>query len=268
VGRDAEQLALRELTKAEATIGRWRTRDAAPVAGRSGTRSASNVSYPPAGSSAWRSERLPDDNTPEPFQGRGLPPAPTLQTPFPSLGANQTVETTMPVRYRQGGERMPSSDESGFVQPVRPGSPDDPDEQGLGYEERADTADDAEPIGWLAHEYQGDPQDYHIAHDPSTGDCAIFRRGQDKPIGRLRPPPGMSARDYYFSRDRRSGRIAIMRRRNRDRMHNLQHQADQIRRRPTRDSLGQERQMLSLQNSINAEFWRRPQSKSDFWGRR
>jgi hypothetical protein len=283
VGRDAEQLALRELTTAENTIHEWRdrlrarTRDAAPMAGRSGSTSPSNYSYPPAGSSAWRSERLPDDNTPEPFQGRGLPPAGSIANPFPALGPDQSVETTMPFRYGEGGERerdvrAAQRDLGGYIQGVQRGDPNDPDEQRLGYEERAgedfDTADDAEPIGWLSHEHQGDPEDYHLAHDPSTDCCSVFRRGQDKPIGRIRPAPGMTARDYYFSRDRKSGRLMILRRRNRDRLRQLQHEGDQIRRRPTRDRAGQERAALANLNEQHAAFWARPQSPSDFWNRR
>jgi hypothetical protein len=287
VGRDAEQLAMRELAKAEATIGRWRTRDAALMAGRSGTTGASNVSYPPAGSSAWRSERLPGDDTEHQFGGRGLPATPTLANPFPPLGPDQQVETIMPVEFRSSGQgpsrdlRRRPRDESGYVRPVRPGNPDDPSEQGLGYQERAgddfDTADDLdlsnrdpdnEPVGLLPSEHRGEPKDYFLAHDSATGNIGVFRHGSDKPAAWVRPSPGMSTSDYRIAKDRRSGRIAIMRRRQRDRMHRLQAEGDQIRRRPTRDAAHREHQALANLNAVNQEFWRRPQSPSDFWNRR
>jgi hypothetical protein len=302
VGRDAEQLALRELTKAEATIGRWRTRDAA-------------FSYPPSpegrlggGGSEWRGETLRSNNTPDPYRGRGLPPPGTLQNPFPPLGPDQQVEASQPFRYGQGGERerdvraaqrdqprgpsfasglqstSPPRDESGYIQPIRPGDPRDPGRQGLGYNEREDgdiTEDDLdlvdqhgpadpedEPVGLLEHHHQGSPQDYFLAHDASTGNIGVFRHGSDKPAAWVRPAPGMGVRDYVLSRDRRSGRIAIMRRRNRDRMRRLQHAQDRLGRGRVHDSAQRERQLLAMQNQINAEFWRKPQSKSDFWGRR
>jgi hypothetical protein len=156
-----------------------------------------------------------------------------------------------------GGSKTPSPprDESGYVCPVRPGDPNDPSEQGLGGWEREDfdTEDDADPIGWLSNEHRGDPEDYHISATP-TGDCAIWRRGRDRPVGFNRPAPGMSARDYRLVRDRESGRLMVLRRRNRDRMRRLRHEADQIRRRPTRDRAGQEHAALANLNEVNAEF--------------
>jgi hypothetical protein len=297
VGRDAEQLTLRELTT-PAGRERWagRTRDAA-------------YSYPPSpggklggGSPEWRGERYPATGNANQFGGRSLPPPGTLQNPFPPLGANETVEAVMPFKYGEGGERErdrraaqrdlgahlrgPSfgsglRDRSGFVQPVEPAGPDRG--QGVGYPPDRDlddfVADDLdlsdqhnapedEPIGLLPAEHRGEARDYYLAHDAGTGTIGIFRHGRDQPVARFRPPPGTGVADCRIARDRRSGRIAIMRRRNRDRMLRLQHEAADIARRPTRDSLGQERQMLATQNDINREFWARPTSSSDFWNRR
>jgi hypothetical protein len=119
----------------------------------------------------------------------------------------------------------------------------------------------------LLHEHHGEPEDYHIAHDPTTGDCAMFRRGQDRPIGRIRPAPGMGARDYRLARDRKTGRLMILRKRQQDRLSQLQHQGDQIRQRPTQDAAHREHQALANLKQ-HAEFWRRLQPPSDFWGRR
>jgi hypothetical protein len=313
VGRDAEQLAMRELATPGGRERRWPTRDA-------------SFSYPPGpngqlggGSPEWKGQTLRNANPGQPFQGRSLPPPGTLNNPSPPLGPDQTVETVMPFRYGQGGERerdyraagrdlgphltahlsgpsfgsnpspSPPRDVSGYVQPIQPGDPSDPSQQGTGYQRRApedfDTSDDLdlvdqhdpvdpvdpddEPVGLLPQEHRGEPKDYFLAHDSSSGRIGIFRHGSDTPAAWVRPAPGMGTSDYRIARDRRTGRIAILRRRNRDRMRRLQHEADRIRTRLTRDSLGQERQMLTMQNSINAEFWRsRPNGRGDFWNRR
>jgi hypothetical protein len=60
----------------------------------------------------------------------------------------------------------------------------------------------------------------------------------------------------------------ILRRRNRDRLLRLQHEGDLIRRNPTQDAAHREHQALANLNQLNAEFWRRPQSASDFWNHR
>jgi hypothetical protein len=297
-GREAEERLLREMTTEGSPMhdlihhGYYRTRDAA-------------FSYPPSpegrlggGGPEWRGESFPGNNDPDPHRGRPLPPPGTLSNPF-TLGPNRPVEAVMPFQYgerdfRRSGRDLgpslsahlsgpsfgsgfhapspqPPRDVSGYITPVRPGDFDDPDLQGLGYQRRDpgdfDTADDADPIGWLANEHRGPEEDYHIAHDPSTGDCAIFRRGQDRPIGR-RPAPGMSASDYRITRDRRSGRLMVARRRRGDRMRQLRHEADRIRNSPTRDAAHREHQALANLDRQHAEFWRRPQSPSDFWGRR
>jgi hypothetical protein len=290
-GRDREQQVLRELTEGDAKMRYGRTRDA-------------EFSFPPGaegrlggGGPEWRGEALREAPTPAQFGGRGLPEHGSIANPFPPLGPQQTVETVMPVRYGSsaGGERdrgrdvrRPSRghfgddrDVSGYTTTTRPGDPDDPSRQGLGYPERApedfDTADDLdladqhddEPIGLLPQQHSGtEPAEFHISHDGATGNLAVWRRGDSRPVGFIRASPGMSARDYRIARDRRSGRLAVLRRRNRDRLLHLQHQADQIRRRPTRDSQAKERALLANVNATNAEFWRRPQSPSDFWGKR
>jgi hypothetical protein len=278
-GRDAEQRTLRELTEEDAKM-RGRTRDAA-------------YSYPPGaegklggGGPEWRGERFPSDQEREPFRGRVLPSPPTIDEPFPSFGPQERPvgPINMPFRYSSGGERDRGRDvrsraarfgrdEGGYVQPVRAGEPGDPSRQGLGGWEREDfdTEDDVnladEPVGFMER-HSGEPEDFHISHDPTTGDCAIWQRGRDEPVGFIRPPPGLSARDYRFAKDRRSGRIAILRRRQRDRMRRLQHEAADILHRPTRDAAHREHLALANLNQVNAEFWRRPQSPSDFWNRR
>jgi hypothetical protein len=300
-GREAEARLLREMVTEGTPMhdlihhGRYRTRDAAPMAGRSGSTSASNYSYPPAGGAAWRGETLRNETDPEQFGGRGLP------GPGEPIPRETPVEANMPFEYGTGGERgrdrrasgrdlgahlrasglrggSPPRDESGFIQPIRRGDPDDPDEQGLGYQEREDfTGDDLdlsdqhddEPIGVLPVEYRGEPRDYFLAHDAATGTIGIFRHGADWPVARFRPSPGTGVSDCRIAKDRRSGRIAVLRRRRGDRMRRLRREAADIARRPTRDGALQERRMLTVQNSINAEFWRQqPNGRGDFWNRR
>jgi hypothetical protein len=303
-GRDEEQRVLRQMCAEDERRRGHRTRDAAAMAGRSGVRSAGSYGYPPAGSAAWEGRTLADDPEEEPFFGRPLPRPgepiprePPVQASIPyqygqgnafARIANNVDRITRAAADRLEREnvrdeppppfaarverdyRAAQGDESGFIQPAAPGDPRDPDRQSVGYAERGEEYStlDEEEIGLLPHHVGGEPEDYFMAHDPMTGDIAVFRHGRDGPVGFIRRGPGMAAQDCRLVRDRRSGCLMVLRRRHRDRLRALTHEQDRLGRGRARDGLQQERQLLAMQSQVNAEFWRRPRSASDFWGRR
>jgi hypothetical protein len=286
-GRDAEQRELRRLLiEDDRLMGNFATRDA-EMAGRSGVRSTSNYSFPPAGSAAWEARTLANDPEEEPFFGSPLPRHGEQLPPEPA------IEASVPIRYGAGTAsgfdrrrrhardepegpyaaqverdfRASGGDEGGYLQPMRSAEVFEREDQGVGFPQRNDPYStlDWEPVGPLPSEHQGGHAEHFFAADLGHGQVGIFKRGDrmTRPIARFRGEAG----DCRIVSDR-TGRLGIIRRRVKDRLHALKNEADRLARHRSRDSLGQERQLLRTQNEINREFWRRPQTQSDFWGRR